>query len=150
MNPVAHGRAMRGMTLIELVIAITVIGIAVSSVLAVFSAQATRSAETMIRAQAAGIASAYLNEILQKNFIAIPNCCGRATFNDIGDYHAPPFNVVSDQSGNAVPGLNQFRVSVTIGPGMLPGIPPNDVLLVNVIVNHTSGARVLIDGYRTR
>jgi prepilin-type N-terminal cleavage/methylation domain-containing protein len=85
MKPITNQRTMRGMTLIELVIAITIIGIAVSSVLAVLSTQATRSAEAMIREQVNGIASAYLNEILQKKFATTPGIRTRATFDCVHD-----------------------------------------------------------------
>lgn len=135
----------RGMTLIELVIAIAVVGIAVSSVLGMMSAQATRSAEAMIREQATAVASAYLNEIVQKNSAITPNCCGRATFNDIRDYISPARPVL-DQWGTPVAGLNQFRVAVAVTPSALNGIP---AWFVNVTVTHSSGVSVLISGYRT-
>ncbi len=139
----------RGMTLIELVIAIAVIAIAVSSVLGVMSAQATRSAEAMIRAQATAIASAYLSEILQKNFPTTPGTRTRSTFDCVNDYNAPAPSAVLDQWGNAVAGLNQFSVAVTVTPSALNGIPANQAWLVNVTVTHPSGASVLVSGYRT-
>jgi MSHA pilin protein MshD len=148
-NTLRMRRVARGMTLIELVIAIAVIAIAVSSVLGVMSAQATRSAEAMISEQATAIASAYLSEILQKNFSVTANCCGRATFNDIQDYNSPASPVL-DQLGAPVAGLNQFQVAVAVGAGNLNGISAaNQVRLVNVTVTHPSGVSVLLSGYKT-
>lgn len=138
----------RGMTLIELVIAIAVVGIAVSSVLSVMSAQATRSADAMIREQATAIASAYLNEIMQKNFSG-PACCTRATFDNVDQYKNLPDQMVRDQLGNPVAGLDQFQVTVDIRQGVLNGLPPGAVKLINVSVSHTSGVSVLMSGYRT-
>ena len=139
----------RGMTLIELVIAIAVVGIAVSSVLGAMSAQATRSADAMIRKQASAIASAYLNEILQKNFSG-PNHSTRATFDNINDYNSPP-DAVRDQMGSTVAGLDQFSVAVTVGNGFLNGISAStQVQRVDVTVSHSSGTVVLLSGYRTK
>jgi MSHA pilin protein MshD len=151
----------RGMTLIELVIAIAVIAIAVSSVLAVLSAQATRSADAMIREQANAIASAYLSEIMQKRFSGPLGCCAaRKDFDSVDDYKSPAFKPVLDQWGNPimmldqfgklVPGLNQFQVRVTISPGNLSNIPVADQVLLNVTVTHPSGVSVLLSGYRTK
>jgi prepilin-type N-terminal cleavage/methylation domain-containing protein len=149
MKPATNQRAMRGMTLLELVIAITIIGIAVSSVLAALSTQATRSAEAMISEQANGIASAYLNEILQKNFLNGPGNT-RATFDGIGDYDSPAFKPVLDQWGTPVPGLGQFQVQVRVVNGNLNGLSAaNQVQLVNVTVTHPSGVSILLSGYRT-
>jgi MSHA pilin protein MshD len=150
MKPTANQTAVRGMTLIELVIAITVIGIAVSSVLAVLSTQATRSAEAMISEQANGIASAYLNEVLQKNFATTLGVRTRATFDCINDYDGLNDVGAHDQLGNPVPGLDQFLVQVSVVDGNLNGISAaTDVQLVNVAVTHPSGVSVLISGYRT-
>jgi MSHA pilin protein MshD len=148
MKAITKRRDARGMTLIELVIAIVVIGIAVSSVLGMMSAQATRSAEAMIREQASTIASAYLNEILLKNF-AGPVRPSRATFDNIGNYNNL-LEPASDQLGNPVAGLGLFQVSVTVGAGNLNGITlATDVQLINVTVTHPSGVSVLASGYLT-
>jgi MSHA pilin protein MshD len=141
-----HG--MRGMTLIELVIAISVIAIAVSSVLGLMSAQATRSAEAMLREQAAAIAAAYLAEITQKKFSG-PGCCSRAAFDSVDDYHAPAFAPVRDQWGTAVPGLGDYQVAVTVTASALNGIPAAQSRLVSVTVRHSSGVTVLHSGYKT-
>jgi MSHA pilin protein MshD len=141
-------RAARGMTLIELVIAIAVISIAVSTVLALLSAQATRSAEAMIREQASAIASAYLSEIMQKNF-AGPAVANRAMFNNVNNYVSGPA-VVSDQRGNVVVELDQFRVAVAVNGSALNGISVASAKLVTVTVTHATGVTVRVSGYKTK
>src|SRR5690349_11239922 len=76
-----------GVTLIELIVAIVVIAVAITSVLALLSAQAVHSGDAMIRSQATHIASAYLNEVMQKPFSPQANPPGRANFNDVSDYN---------------------------------------------------------------
>ena len=63
-------RLMRGVTLIELVVAITVLAIAVTSIIGFLSSIAARSADTLVREQAVAIASSYLNEVLAKPFVS--------------------------------------------------------------------------------
>jgi len=142
----------RGMTLVELVVAIVIVGIAVTSVLSTLSAQATRSAEAMIREQATAIAYAYLTEILQKNFVKSPGARTRATFDSIDDYQAPTPSPVLDQMGNAVAGLDQFQVAVMVGNGTLGGLSGIGVVKrVDVTVTHvSSNVAVLASGYRTK
>ena len=51
-------RAARGLTLIELVVAITIVAIAATAVLGALSTITTRGANTMVRQQAVAIAEA--------------------------------------------------------------------------------------------
>lgn len=139
-----------GMTLVELVVAISVIAIAVVSVLGLLSSISVRSADTIIREQATGIASAYLNEVLQKSFTTVPGGSSRATFNDIGDYNGLVDSGASDQFGNAVTGASQFTVRVTVTPAALGAITSADSQRIDVAVTHPSGVTVLLSGYRTR
>ncbi|MBI2994811.1 MAG: prepilin-type N-terminal cleavage/methylation domain-containing protein [Gammaproteobacteria bacterium] len=58
----------RGATLIELVVSIAVLTIVVVTLLTLTSQSTGRSVDPMIQEQAAGIAQAYLEEIMQKGF----------------------------------------------------------------------------------
>jgi MSHA pilin protein MshD len=53
-----------------------------------------------------------------------------------------------DQFGNAIAGLGQYTVSVTVGAGTLGGIPGPSVRRIDVSVQHPSGVTVLLSGYR--
>jgi MSHA pilin protein MshD len=138
----------RGVTLIELVVAIAVLGIATISILGILSTLSIRSAETLIRNQAVAIASSYLNEVLSKPY-GNSGATQRSLFTAVGDYNGLNDIGAHDQRGNAVSGLAQFRVSVSIGPGLLGTVPPADVNRVDVTVSHPSGVIVLVSGYRT-
>ena len=82
-----------GMTLIELIIAIVVLGICVVSVLALLSSLSMRSASAMTRTQATAVAAAYLENILAQPY---GNILG---YNDTNDPR------VFDANGNAIPGI---------------------------------------------
>ncbi|QKT03645.1 prepilin-type N-terminal cleavage/methylation domain-containing protein [Ectothiorhodospiraceae bacterium 2226] len=143
-------RLQRGLTLVELIIAIVVMGVAVSGVLLVFTTTVARSADPMIQQQAGAIAEAYMEEVLLRPFTVGPETGVRANFDDIFDYDGldePP----TDQFGNAL-GLAGYnvRVEVTADPSEgLGGIPGSDVARIDVKVSHTSGHSVQLTGYRT-
>src|SRR5262245_50379764 len=67
-NPRPARCAERGLTLIELLIAIIVIGIAVTGTLMLFNRSVRASADPMVRKQAVAIAESMLNEVMAQAF----------------------------------------------------------------------------------
>jgi MSHA pilin protein MshD len=144
----------RGVTLIELIISITIISVAIASVLGALSASAARSAETMLQQQAISIASAYLNDVLRKAYDddpAIDEGSTRAQFDDIFDYNGISDNGARDPAGNSLAGLAQFHVAVAVVPaGSIGDVPAADVSRIDVTVSHPAIQPVRLSGYRTR
>lgn len=137
-----------GVTLVELVISIAVISIAVAAVLGVLSMLSTSSADAMVRNQAVAIASAYLEEIRGKGFVANGVPASRDLYDDVSDYNGLVDVGARDQFGNAISGLEQYTVNVTVGAGTLGAIPGASVRRIDVNVQHPSGVTVLLSGYR--
>lgn len=145
-------RAMRGVTLVELIVSIVIISIAVVSVLGVLSAVSANSASAMIQGQAVNIASAYLNEALQKSF-SDPDGgteASRNLYDNVMDYDGLINNGAQDQNGNAIAGLGQFRVTVSVVPGSLSLLTSAQVWRVDVTVSHPSIPTIVLSGYRTQ
>jgi MSHA pilin protein MshD len=140
-------RRERGATLIELVIAIVVIAIAVTSVLGLLSSIAVRSAGAMGATQAASIASAYLDEALSK-FFQDPDGpeAGRQNFDDVMDYNFTDAGV-RDANGALVPGLDQYTVQITATSVALGAVP--DAVRVDVRVTAPNGNVTRLSGFRT-
>lgn len=143
-------RSQHGVTLVELVVAIVVIAVSIISVLGLLSSQASHSGDAMIRSQATHIASSYLNEVLQKPFLPQANPPGRINFNDVSDYNGLVDVGAHDQVGNAVAGLSAFTVRISVTSTALGSLPAQYVKQVDVTVTHSSGATVLLSGYRTQ
>ena len=139
--------AARGVTLVELVVAIVVIaiaGAALSGTLAYLSGTGNTS---ILQAQAQSIANAYLNEITAKRFVADGVEATRDQFDDIFDYNGLNTAAASDEFGNAA---GNFRVQVSVVAGLLNGLPAADVRRIDVTVGYGNGSSVVASGYRTR
>jgi len=150
----------RGVTLIEMVIAIAIVGIAMAGVLSVFIVTTQHSADPMARLQGQIIAEGYLDEILLKKFYDpdTDSVCpaaeaSRANYDNVCDYNLashPP----ADQFGTAIAELSAYRVVVAVtNAGVTLGTVNNTgairVLRVDVTVTGPGNASVTLTGYRT-
>jgi MSHA pilin protein MshD len=142
------------MTLIEVVVAIVVIAIAVSTVLGVLSQNVRHSADAMIVAQGVAVATAYVEEISLKPF-ADPDGSdtetARADFDDVDDYDGLFDAGAVDQFGQPLASLNGYTVSVAVGPtSALPGVAAADAYRIDVRVQFAPYIDYTLTGYRTR
>ena len=170
-------RARRGFSLVELVMAIAVMGIVLAGAVALFSTTARHSADAMVQEQAQMVAEAYLDEILIKRFYdpdtntvcPAPEGTGRGAYDNVCDYNningdgGAPGEAPRDQFGNAIAGLSAYTVQVTVTTagasitGVAPG-PTNvtidnsgaiRVMRVDVSVTGPADVGVVLTGYRT-
>ena len=109
----------RGMTLVELVITIVIIGIAAAALFAAMASITTRSADPMLRQQSLMIAESYLEAILalpygQLNSAAqAPAPPQDVNRNPIGELAGYSVQVVVNSGAN-LNGLNATRIEVTV------------------------------------
>ena len=143
-----------GVTLVELLISIVVVSIAASAVLGVMSMTTARSADPMIRHQAAAIAEAYLEEILLKPLVdpdGVDGEAARSDFDDFDDYDGLSDAGAHDQFGTPMAGLGDYNIAVVVTPSAaLPAVPAADALRVDVVVTHSNAVNFALSGYRTR
>jgi len=149
MNSARFSVGTRGATLVELVVAIVIIGVALAGVLMVFIRNTGSSADPLIWHQATAIAEAYLEEALTKNFTVGPGNT-RQTFDDVLDYNFTDVGA-RDQNGFAISGLEGYTVQVQAVLEALNGIPNTDAVRVTVTVMPaiSPSSTVAISGYRT-
>lgn len=127
-GPIVLIRSGSGFTLIEFVVSLVALGLG-AALLVSFVTPAARSADPMIQAQARAIASAYMDEILLREFAG--DCAGgRGDWSGIQCYNGLN-EQPTDQFGNPIAELSDYSVSVSIDGGS-----PANIL---VDVQHSSG-----------
>lgn len=139
----------RGMTLIELVISIVIIGIAAAALYSAMASISGRSADPMLRQQSLAIAEAYLEEILLQSFTDPDGLadCGRSCFDDVGDYQGLS-EAPHDANGSALVALASYQVAVLVQAQAWNGLAASEVRRVQVTVTDPAGQQMLLDGYR--
>jgi MSHA pilin protein MshD len=142
----------RGVTLIELVVAIVVISIAAAAILYAMSSITTRGVDAMVRQQAVAIAEAYLEEILLQP-VAAPTSgatpASRASYNDVDEYNGLHDVGACDQYGNPIAALASYTVNVAVSQTTaLTGISAANARRIDVTVTDPTGQTVMLTGYR--
>lgn len=137
-------RHQRGLTFIELIISIVVIGIAVSGVLLVMNTTVSKSADPMLQHQALAVAEAYLEEILTREFGPPSGASTRQDYATVGDYQNLPSGPPANQFGDPL-GLAGYTVTVQVQDEVLDGVA---MQRVDVSVDHASGLGMAISGYK--
>jgi MSHA pilin protein MshD len=188
-------RAERGISLVELIVFIVIVGIAAAGVVGALSMATRASADPMIQKQALAIAEALLEEVQLQPFTYCdpddPNaasaqnaggCTGGAggpndenllvagklgpeagetrysattPYDNVSDYNGFPNPLVpgiTDITGAAITGLENYTAKVDVVNQVLGTIPATDSLLITVTVDGPPGTntKVVLDGYRVR
>jgi MSHA pilin protein MshD len=169
-------RHQRGLTLIELIVFIVIVGVALAGVLTVLDHTVRHSADPMIRKQALAIAEAMMEEALAQPFTwcdpddavaetaagtggcTVPEVIGVETVagsTDTRPSNTSPFDNVSDYhnlsttTNIAGGGTAVYTASVAVEEVALNGIAASDALRITVTVT-APGETIELQGYRTR
>ncbi len=178
-KPGIRGRQ-RGLTVIELVMFIVVVGVGVAGILLALNLTTGKSADPLIRKQALAAAEALLEEIElmpftycdpdDANATTATSPAGCATspeglgpeggetrtdaanpFDNVSDYHGFSMTGIQDITGTPLAGLSSYSASVSIdNTAALSGVAAGEVLRIAVTVTAPNGEQITVDGYRTR
>jgi MSHA pilin protein MshD len=157
----------RGMTLVELVLAIVIVGIAAAALFGAMASITGRSADPMLRQQSLAIAESYLEEILLKDFPSdvgtctdIANSANRSSFSNVCAYDGLNDTGARDANGNAITTrgvdgnpvamLDAYKVSVNVTAKPWAGLMQANALYVEVRVIDPAGHELVLAGYRAR
>jgi MSHA pilin protein MshD len=149
----SRGRATaRGFTLVEMILAIVILGVGLAGVLLAFSVAVRGSADPVIHAQMRAIAEELIEEIELKPYTGTAGShtgCARDTYTSVADYNGystTSLGTVCSIDGNPIPALNGYTVSVSVSTSTLDGIGAARRIVVTVA--HGSETLQLV-GYRT-
>lgn len=148
-----RGARQAGFTLIELIFFIVVVAVGAVGILVVMNESVGRSADPMLRKQAAALADSILEEVLLKAYCDPDGVSGEATrdtMDDVSDFASITETLETATVFTGMPAsLNKYKVE--IGPIVtttLGTVPAKQVgITVTAVI---SGESVGMVGYRTR
>ncbi len=141
----------RGFTLVEMIIAIVVIGVGLAGVLVAFSTTTRGSGEGLVRRQLLGIAEGLMEEVMSRPYVAVAGGgsanCERSAFNDIDDYNGyATSGRICSIDGTEVGSLAGYSVNVSVQPATLGGVAQAR----RIVVTASAGSENLtLTGWRT-
>lgn len=137
----------RGFTLIEMVIAIVVIGVGIAGLMLAFGVSTRGSANPLVQRQLLAVAEGLLEEALSKPYDPVAGGggggCAREAFNDVDDYNGYA-QALCEIDGSAIPLLDGYSVRIAVQPTTLGGVAAKQVS-----VTASRGAdSLLLQGWR--
>ncbi len=162
----------KGVTLVELIMSIVIIGVALAGILMVINRNVLSSADPMTQDQEVAIAESYLEEILLKDFCDPSNTCivgnapgsancnvcplvveaSRDLFDNVCDYDGANDLPPKRQDNTNITSLPNYRAQVSVFTnGTLNGLTGANcqVLRVEVTVTGPDNTAYTTTGYRT-
>lgn len=141
----------RGMTLIEMVLAIVILGVGLTGVLLAFSTVTRGSADPVVTQQMLAIAEELLEEIQLKPYAVAPNSaaapCARDTYNDALDYDGySTSGQICSIDGTPIASLAGYSVQVQVQAAPLAGVAA--ARRIDVTITRGSN-RLTLTGWRT-
>jgi MSHA pilin protein MshD len=135
-------RTASGFTLIELIVAITLLGVCSATLFGFMATMDSRNAAMLLNQQSLSIADAYLQEALSKSFVS-----QAGARNDVADYNFTD-NGARDSSGAQIAGLDGYNVQVAATPTAFGAIASTDCYQIIVTVTNPYGESLSVVGYR--
>ena len=178
-HPARRARQL-GLSLIELVMFIVVLGLALTAVLKAFTQATAASVDPQLRRQALAIAESLMEEVQLMPFTfcdaddanvetaqavgdcaSLPEALGPEAgetryatpqFDNVNDYHGLAMTGIADITNSPVSGLSAYSASVSVAADDLGSLSAasGDALRITVSVTGPDGSTLTLDGYRSR
>lgn len=137
-----------GISLIELILFIVIIGVGVLGILGVMNQATAHSADPLVRKQALAVAESLLEEIELHSMSGVETGASRSDWQRIPSYNGYSSTGVTDMQGNAVAGLANYNVNVTVASATLHTLLNTSAVQITVAVTAPNGEVVQAVGYR--
>jgi MSHA pilin protein MshD len=147
--------------------------VGLAGVLVAYSQTVRGSADPMLRRQALAVAEALLEEVRRAAFswcdgqdaaaetatsaanCSIPEAMGPEAgntrpYDNVNDYQGYTMSGISDQAGQLLPGLENYRASISVQSAALGSVPASEALRIQVSVTAPDGQTYTLEGWRTR
>ena len=169
----------RGVTLVELIVAMIVISVGLAGILSAFNVSVLHSADPMVERQLVSIAEALMEEVQQAAFTycdpddakaetatGAGDCAATSeamgpeagesrplfTFDNVNDYDGLSLEKITDVAGAEVSYLDGYSASVAVAPAALNTITEasGNALRITVTATGPGGQTFTLEGYRAR
>jgi len=148
---------MAGVTLIELIIAMVIVGAALAGLVAAYNRANIASADPLVTQQMLAVAETMMEEILQKPFTGADpgKPASRVLYDEIGDYNGYAQTGIVNVNGDPMAGLENYTVQVVVDRPSDPGVPAisgvntGAARRIQVQVSAPGAATVVLTGWRT-
>ena len=120
--------ASAGFTILEMLVAVVIIGVGVAGVMSAFSQSSKGSADPTVAVQLQAVAEQLMEEVRLKPIndpdgvadAAPSNACARDTFDNVADYNGySTSGQVCNVDGTSIDGLSGYSVSIAVVAGTL-------------------------------
>lgn len=158
-NPILiAGHYKKGFSLIELVMAISLMGLAMAGLMSAYANTVKRSADPMIMQQGLIIAESLMEEILLQPFLdpgsgtVCPSApANRTDFNNVCDFNGYSSSTIKDFGGTSYGNLSGFSISVAVSnsaAGELGSVPTASLLRIVVTISNALNSSVKLTSYK--
>lgn len=170
-NQIRTAYRQQGTTLIELIIAIVVLGIAAVGILTALGRTTVQAVDPMLRAQSLAIAQSFMDEVTSRPFYTpdqdpaldetndaepcpTTSQTTRTEFDHICAYHQYSESGINTPDGSAIEGLEGYSVLVEVSNSDISDPPFNAIetvciLRIRVTTTDPSGNDLSLTSYRT-
>ncbi len=146
-----------GLTLIELIVFIVVVGVALAGIAAAINYNVQHTVDPVVRKQALAIAESMLEEVLLQNF-SDPDGganvveASRDLYDDVDDYNGYTRSGISsiEAPGTTIAGLEGYNVGIAVqnAAADINGVVASNIKVVTVTVTGPINTAVTLQGYR--